>query len=58
MIYFSKCKMPYLHDFEDYPCKKCNGIIIDRDFFERHIDEIVFYGLLLSIIVIALKVLL
>lgn len=30
----SKCKIPYPHDFKDYPCKKCNStskeeIIVD-----------------------------
>lgn len=47
-----------MHDFDSYPCEKCNGIVIDRDFFERHGDEIFFYSLLLVIIGTALKILL
>lgn len=27
-IYTKRCKIKYPHDFEDYPCKKCNGIVI------------------------------
>jgi hypothetical protein len=30
-IYTTRCKIKYPHDFEDYPCKKCNGIILDMD---------------------------
>jgi hypothetical protein len=28
MIHFSKCKIPYPHDFEDYPCRKCNAFLM------------------------------
>jgi len=29
MIYKTRCKIKYPHDFKDYPCKKCNGIILE-----------------------------
>ena len=28
MIHFSKCKISYPHDFEEYPCKKCNAFLM------------------------------
>ncbi|MFA6177743.1 MAG: hypothetical protein WC694_02520 [Candidatus Paceibacterota bacterium] len=28
MIYFSKCKIQYPHDFDDFSCKKCNAFLI------------------------------
>jgi len=41
-----------MHDFDDYPCKRCNGIILDRDFFERNATKINF-GVALFLLVIA-----
>lgn len=31
MIHFSKCKIPYPHDFEDHSCKKCNAFLMIAD---------------------------
>ena len=33
MIYLKRCKLKMPHDFEDHPCKKCNGIILEDLFF-------------------------
>lgn len=29
MIYLKRCKIKYTHNFKDYPCKKCNGIVLE-----------------------------
>ena len=29
-IYLKRCRANYPHDFPDYPCKKCNGIILEN----------------------------
>ena len=39
MIFFKKCKISYRHDFSDVPCKKCNGIILDRDFWIKQYNK-------------------
>ena len=31
MIHFSKCKIPYPHNFEDYSCRKCNAFLMIAD---------------------------
>lgn len=30
MIYLTRCKIRAIHDFPSYPCKKCNGIIVEE----------------------------
>jgi hypothetical protein len=44
-----------MHDFEDYPCKRCNGKVLDKDFWIRFYNRHhVWFGTVLVIVGVSL----
>lgn len=59
MIYFSRCKIKYPHDFPDYPCKKCNAFIMITDdgiTIDKKKLRIVLYAIVVILIISILYV--
>lgn len=50
-IYTTRCKINMPHDFPDYPCPKCNGIILTK-------KELIIKGVGLLLIIIGTIVML
>jgi len=54
MIYFSRCRIAYPHDFPDTPCKKCNAFLMIVD-GEIYVDKkklrVVLYAIVVLILI-------